>query len=115
MAWPPQVEALKGDMGITDPRDDGRLRTVLDAAVAFVERIHAGAYDFSEDGSGDLPEPPADVALGTLRLAVRLHQRRRSPDGLVQMGDLGTARVTSYDVDIDRLLRIGKFRGSVIA
>lgn len=114
MAWPPTLDALKGDLGVTDGRDDAKLRTVLDAAVAFVQRVHAGAFDFA-DIAPDLPAVPDDLALGTLRLAARWHQRRRSPDGLIQMGDLGTARVTSYDVDIDRMLRIGKFRGSVIA
>jgi hypothetical protein len=31
------------------------------------------------------------------------------------MGEMGTARVTSFDPDIDRLLRIGRHRGPVIA
>jgi hypothetical protein len=116
MSWPPALDALKDDLGVNDSRDDERLQRVLDAAVAFVERVHAGGYDFGTDDSDPpLPTPSSDIELGTVRLAGRWHIRRRSPDGLIQMGDLGTARVTSYDVDIDRLLRIGRYRGSVIA
>lgn len=42
--WPPQLPALKADMGIdaSDERDDARLQTVLDAAVAFVQRARRG-------------------------------------------------------------------------
>lgn len=115
MAWPPTRDALKEDLGITDTRDDDRLDTVLAAAIAFAERVHAGALDFTDDPDSPLPGPSSDIELGTIRLAGRWHIRRRSPDGLVQMGDLGTARVTSYDTDIDRLLRIGRYRASVIA
>jgi hypothetical protein len=113
--WPPALDTLKDDLAVTDGRDDERLQRVLDAAVTFVERVHAGALGFTGTEDPPLPSPSSDVELGTIRLAGRWHQRRRSPDGLVQMGDLGTARVTSYDVDIDRLLRIGRFRASVIA
>ncbi len=114
MTWPPELPALKRDLAITDDRDDARLQDVLDAAVAFVLRVHSGGFDFA-DADPELPAVPDDLVMGTIRLAGRWHTRRRSPDGLIQMGDLGTARVTSYDVDIDRMLRIGRFRGSVIA
>lgn len=116
MAWPPDLDALKADLRITDDRDDDRLEECLAAAVTFVERVHDGVLDFAgDDEDPPLPAPGSDIELGTVRLAGRWHVRRRSPDGLIQMGDLGTARVTAYDVDIDRLLRIGKFRGPVIA
>ena len=113
-SWPPELGDLKTDMKITDTRDDGRLQIVLDAAVAFVEKIHKGTWAFGDQLSA-LADPPADVVLGTLRLAGRLHLRRRSPDGLVANGDLGVARVATQDPDIDRLLRIGRYRKSVIA
>ncbi len=114
MAWPPTRDELKADLKVTDARDDDLLDTVLAAAVAFVQEVRAGDFDFG-DGPDTLPAPGPVVELGTIRLAARWHQRRRSPDGLIQMGDLGTARVTSYDVDIDRQLGIGKYRKSVIA
>ncbi|MBN9739508.1 hypothetical protein DMP23_00040 [Amycolatopsis sp. A1MSW2902] len=59
--------------------------------------------------------PGADLALGTLRLAGRWFTRRRSPDALISMGDLGSARVPSFDPDIDQLLRVGRFARAVVA
>lgn len=116
MSWPPELAELKSDMSIRveETRDDDRLQLVLDAAVAFVERVHAGAYNFG-DPFAELPDVPADFTLGTLRLAGRWHIRRRSPDGLVTAGELGNSRVPAVDADIARLLRIDRFRGSVIA
>jgi hypothetical protein len=113
-SWPPELSELKSDMKIVDTRDDARLQFVLDAAVAFAERVHAGTYSFG-DPLSVLPGAPPDIALGVLRLAGRLHLRRRSPDGLVSNGDLGVARVATTDPDIERFLRIGRFRRSVIA
>lgn len=115
-SWPPQLDELKLDLKVpsTETRDDERLQQVLDAAVDFVERVHAGRWSFG-DLLSTLGDPPADIRLGTLRLAGRWHIRRRSPDGLVSAGDLGTSRVPSFDPDIDRLLQIGRYRRSVIA
>ncbi len=107
MSWPPALGALKTDLKVDDARDDERLQQVLDAAVAFVERVHPGV--------GATANPDPDLVLGTLRLAGRWHVRRRSPDALIAAGDLGTSRVPSFDPDIDRLLRLGKFRAAVIA
>lgn len=115
--WPPDLAALKGDLNIpsNDERDDSHLQLQLDAAVAFVETVHDGRYNFDGDVLVDLPAPNAGIRLGTLRLAGRWHTRRRSPDALIQMGELGAARVPSFDPDIDRLLRIGRFAPAVIA
>jgi hypothetical protein len=114
-SWPPSLDELKLDLKTgPETRDDGRLQQVLDAAVAFVEEIHEGTYAFGDQLSA-LPEVPASVRLGVLRLAGRLHLRRRSPDGLVSNGDLGVARVATSDPDIERFLKIGRFRRSVIA
>lgn len=117
MTWPPGLGALKDDLGIdeVDTRDDARLSSMLDAAVAFVQRVHAGGFDFTGDVGSTLPTPDADLVTGTLRLAGRWHTRRRSPDGLVAMAELGAARVPSFDPDIERLLRVGRYRGPVIA
>jgi hypothetical protein len=119
MSWPPSLDLLKRDQKITDTRDDARLQDMLDAAVAYVERFHDGRYDFGEVPedvtAAPLPIPDADMALGTVRLAVRWSARGRSPDGIVQSGELGTNRVPSFDADIDRKLRMGKHAPSVIA
>lgn len=116
--WPPTLDELKTDLSIAlgETRDDVRLTQVLDAAVDFVQRVHPGfQYDELDPEQAELPEPGADMRLGTLRLAGRWHTRRRSPDGMVQMDQLGAGRVASFDADIDRLLRIGRHRGPVIA
>lgn len=116
--WPPTLASLKTDMKIEadDTRDDERLGQVLDAAVSFVERVRpAFQYDPTNPDQFDRPEPTSDHVLGTLRLAGRWHLRRRSPDGLVGMGDLGSARVPSFDPDINRLLGLGSSMGPVIA
>ena len=117
MTWPPALDDLKGDMGIdlADVRDDVRLVQVLGAAVAFVERVRGGDFNFAADPLSDLPDPTADLVLGTVRLAGRWHVRRRSPDALVQMAELGASRVPSFDADIETMLGIGRHRKSVIA
>lgn len=120
MDWPPKLESLKGDLGIDeeDTRDDDTLSRVLDAAVAFVEQVHEKWYRFEEDDSSssdDLPEPDAAVYLGTIRLASRWHTRRRSPDGLVEMAELGSSSVPRVDPDIERMLKIGRYRRAVFA
>jgi hypothetical protein len=107
---------LKTHMKIApeDTRDDERLEEVLVAAMAFVERVRKGQFNFDGDPLCDAPEPTADLKLGTLMLADRWHTRRRSPDGLVQMAELGSARVASFDPDIDRLLRLGRHARPVV-
>ena len=109
--WPPTLDDLKEDRSIDldDTRDDARLQQVLDAAVLFVQRVRPEfRYDQLNPDQFDLPDPTADLHLGTLRLAGRLHTRRRSPDGSIDMGELGSGRVPSFDPDIDRLLRLGR-------
>jgi hypothetical protein len=119
MSWPPDLAFLKRDQKITDERDDARLADMLAAAVSFVQEIHRGRFDFGEipeDVTADpLPTPGAQMELGTVRLAVRWSVRGRSPDGLVNSGELGLSRVTTFDPDIDRQLRIGRYAPSVIA
>lgn len=110
------LDELKADMSVdlTDTRDDGRLQQVLDAAVAFVQRVRP-VFNYDADPLSVLPDVSADVKLGTLRLAGRWHTRRRSPDALIQMAEMGASRVPSFDSDIERLLGIGRFAGPVFA
>lgn len=116
--WPPVLRELKIDAGTDedDTRDDPIDEQDLAAAVSFVERIHAETFDFS--GTSDDPDlEPVDAALvlGTIRLAQRWKARRKSFDALVSMGDMGASRVPSFDVDIDRMLRIGRFAPAAFA
>lgn len=107
--WPPDLDAFKLDADLLgDDRSDDALQVTLDAAVEYVERIHAGTFQFVVDPESDLPLPDDDLVLGTLRLARRWDQRRQSPDALVVQGDVSNT-IPSYDVDIERLLRIGRY------
>ncbi|MEV6646049.1 phage head-tail connector protein [Amycolatopsis sp. NPDC051371] len=111
--WPPPLEDLKADMNVPDNQDDALLQANLDAAVAFVERVRSDV----DYGNFPLPGaklPSADLALGTIRLAARWFTRKRSPEALVDMGELGTARIPSFDADIDRLLRIGRSARAIV-
>ena len=113
--WPPQLPDLKDRLKITDDRDDVVLSRDLSAAVAYVERELDGDYDFGAVGDEDLPPPTSDVFEGTVRYAMRLHSRTRSPDGLViDASELGSARVPSIDADIERLLGVGRFRRPMV-
>lgn len=114
MAWPPTLADLRSDREYDESitRDDAELQRCLDAAVAFVEHVRS---DLNFGGDAEKPSPDAAVTLGTIRLAARWFTRRRSPDALVEMGELGSGRVPSFDPDIERLLRIGRYRPWVIA
>jgi hypothetical protein len=108
-SWPPKVEALRQELGRKpeDTADDDLLKSALAAAISFVQRVHQERYNF-----GDAPllsAPDDDMHLGTLYLARRLHSRRRSPDGVIDLGELGSTRIPSFDPDIDRLLQIGRY------
>jgi hypothetical protein len=117
LVWPPTLAELKIDKGVAadDTRDDEALSRMLAASTAFIKRVHVGRYNFDPDESSELPVPDADMTLGVIRLALRWQQRKRSPDALINMGDLGQGRVPSFDVDIDRMLRIGKFSPAAFA
>jgi hypothetical protein len=116
--WPPTVDDLKGDLGINpvDVRegDDARLGVQLAAAIAHVALLRAGSFNFDADPFVELPAPGPDVALGAVRLAGRWHTRRRSPDGLVSMGELGNSSVPALDADIERLLGVGRYREPMV-
>ena len=116
--WPPTLAQLKGDLRIPieNERDDVELQQDLDAAVVYVQRERSD-LDFTADPMllGTVPRPDSDVVLGTIRLAGRWNARRRSPDGLVAMAELGTARVPAFDPDIERMLQIGRYQNSATA
>lgn len=116
MPWPPELQDVKDDLGVADNRDDVALAMALEAAIAYVEGPlgRAGEFNFTGDPASLLPTPDRALFLGTVRLAGRWHNRRRSPDGLIDMGELGTARVPSVDPDVERLLGVGRFRGPLV-
>lgn len=119
MPWPPQVEDLKADLKIapSDTRDDADLQTDLDAAVAHVETMLAGDYNFTTATTGAvalLPVPTPDVVKGTIRLAARWNDRRRSPTGTIDAGEFGNTRIPTTDADIERMLGIGRYRRPMV-
>lgn len=116
MAWPPTLAELRVETGLEadDDSRDAVLQPRLDAAIAFVKGRRPG-INFANDPTVDLPVPDADMVLGTLMLASRWNTRRRSPDALVQMGEMGAGRVPSIDPDIERLLRIGRYAKAAFA
>lgn len=107
--WPPTLEAFKADRKVTDDRDDVPLAADLAAAIAYVERVRGSDFNFSGDEESGVPEPTDDLVRGTLMYAARLFQRRKSPDGVVFQGDLGTGTVPGFDSDIEKLLGVGRF------
>lgn len=109
--WPPTLAQYKVDRGIkpAETRDDEAIQQSLDAAVDFVQRVRPDLqYDTMDPEQWAKPLPSRDVVLGTLRLAARWRDRVRSPDGMVNMAEMGAGRVSTFDGDIDRLLRIGR-------
>jgi hypothetical protein len=114
VSWPPQLQDLKDYLGLSDNRDDATLATSLDAAVEWVEGARAGDFNFAGDPDSLLPNPGQTLSQGTVRLASRWQNLRRSPDGLIDMGELGSARIPGSDIDIERMLRIGRFRAPMV-
>lgn len=117
--WPPLLADVRRELKRTDADrgDDDLLQTALDAAVAWVEGQRAGDLNFTGAPSVTLPALPApgpDVCLGTVRLAIRWHHLRASPNGLVDMGELGSARIPSYDAFTEQLLGVGRYRAPMV-
>lgn len=107
--WPPTLDDVKADAKVPNSADDVAILTRLAAAVAHVRTLRPD-LNFDNDPLSCLDPPGDDVWQGTVMVAVRLLQRRRSPDGIVSSPDLGVSKVVWSDPDIMRLLSIGPFR-----
>ncbi len=114
LPWPLELADLKADLDIADDdtRDDVTLSRQLGAAIEWVAEFHAGRFEFSSDpaiaGVSTLRLPGQQMRLGIIRLAGRWYNRRRSPEGLISMGDLGTANIPGFDSDLERMLQMGR-------
>lgn len=84
-------------------RDNEALQRVLNAAMAWVQERRT---DLDYHGSWSVP---LAVQLGTIRLAARWFVRRATPDGMLNMGGLGTAQVMMSDPDI--MMQLGILGG----
>lgn len=96
------VADLKAYLGIgtSDTRDDWLLGQIVDAVEA-QQRARLIPAAFPEPETSGLAPISPDVYQAALMRGARLYMRRASPEGIVGLGDLGVARVPSYDRDID--------------
>jgi hypothetical protein len=95
----------------TDTTDDAAITEAVDASAEAIE-LRAPAA-FALDENGDALPVPSSVHEAGLLLANRLLSRRNSPDGVVGVSDMGTARIVSYDADISAL--VGPWMATVLA
>jgi hypothetical protein len=114
MPWPPEVQDVKDYLGLSDNRDDVSIEAALSAAITYVEEARAGDFNFLAVAGSPLPAPPPHVEAGTVELAARWHSMRRSPDGLVDMGELGTARIPAVGSDLQMKLGTGRYRAPMV-
>lgn len=110
--WPPTLTQLKADakVDVADTRFDTLLTECLNAAIAYVERVRTDV-NFDDESESDAPATPVtdDLVLGTLRYARRLVYRADAPGGNVIVDGVGASPLPSFDSDIDRLLRVGRY------
>jgi hypothetical protein len=100
------VDAYKAYARIapTDTTDDAAISEAVAAAMEALELRAPPAFAVTADGTDVFAEVPAGVHQAGLLLTNRLMARRNSPDGVVGVADMGTARVASYDADITALV-----------
>jgi hypothetical protein len=101
-AWLPLPDVLDHLTLEADP-GDGQVERARAAAAAYVERVRPD-LDWSAEGF----DPGPDIREGGILLAARWHARRSSPAGLASYAEFGPADVPRLDVDVERLLGIGR-------
>ena len=94
-----------------DVADDAAISEAVDASQEAIWLRAPAAFAVDEAGTA-LPVPRGVHEAGLL-VANRLVSRRNSPDGIVGVSDMGTARIASYDADVSALL--GPHLPSVVA
>lgn len=99
--------AVKAELALTAPADDPKLSEAVAATVAYVARYHTAPADGAEW--------PADYRLGAAKMAANLYRNSNSPG----VGEaFGISNDTAYrratDVQIEQLLRIGRFAAPVV-
>lgn len=99
--------AVKAELALTAPVDDPKLAEAVAATIAYVKRYHTAP-------AGDV-EWPADYRLGAAKMAANLYRNANSPG----VGEaFGISNDTAYrratDVQIEQLLRIGRFAPPVV-
>jgi hypothetical protein len=87
-----------------DVTDDAAISEAVAASTEALELRAPRAFALDAEGAPVYPTPPAGIHQAGLLLTNRLMARRNSPDGIVGVSDMGTARVLSYDADITALV-----------
>lgn len=81
------------------------------AAGAYVERVRPDLFVPVVELDGTTSStyvPDAAVVQGAVLLAARWYSRRQSPAGLATFAEFGAAAVVRLDVDVERLLGVGR-------
>jgi hypothetical protein len=73
------------------------METVVAAVIAHIAK-HYTAPEDPEEGED------ADWTLGHIIAAAKLYQRTKSPNGIIDLGEMGGLRITSVDRDAEALL-----------
>lgn len=117
LEWPPTLASYKTDLKLDedDDRFDDALQGTLDAAVAYVERVRDDvdylAYAAVTPTVRDvtLTALTMDHVIGTLRLARRWDLRRDTPTAMLLAGTVGSTGMATWDPDVEKQLRIGRY------
>ncbi len=99
--------AVKEELALTAPADDPKLASAVAATISYVNRYHTAPADGAEW--------PADYRLGAAKLAANLYRNANSPgvgEAFGVSNDVAYRRAT--DVQIEQLLRIGRFAAPVV-
>lgn len=114
--WPPTLPTLfKDAQSQVKESESEALQLVLDTAIEFVEDKRSDLAFSMGEISKTKPPPDKMVVLGTIRLALRWHFRRRALQGFVDAGEQGVQRLPASDDDLHRMLKIGRYRKAITA
>lgn len=102
MAEVTTAAAVKAELGLSAPAEEPKLVAAVAATIAFVARYHESPPEGTDWN--------ADYTLGATKLAAGLYRNANSP-GVSETFGMGsdTAFRRATDVQIEQLLRIGRF------
>lgn len=96
-------ELVADELSLSAPADNAKLARAVAAAVAYVARYHS-------EPVGDGAAWPMDYVLGATKLAANLYRNANAPGVAEAFGATAdTAYRRATDVQIEQLLRIGRF------
>lgn len=112
---PTSLPQAKGQLGITDARDDERLQLIVDAVNSQVRSWPVSLAAVDTDPAADPARPwPARITMGATLMVARLFRRKNSPAGVEAFGSEGAAYVMRSDPDIAQLLELGSWTGPMV-